>query len=454
MNYAVGSYYTRFYHYGRGNRLSVMRRSDIKRHTIYLMAFCVIIFILICIFTRHKIESYRITDNNRSGVVWSDTLSNSASNLSSLKPMDSEIERFRDKWEIKGISLAVTRHDSLLYAKGYGWADEEAGIPMETSSMMRIASASKLVTAAAIMKLVDKGRLSLDSKVFGEKGILNDTAFSNSVRDKRIFDITVDHLLQHKGGFTLGAGDPMFNTADIMEVKRLKTPPTSQQLVRIVLGRRLGFTPGSGRRYSNFGYMLLSLVIERITGRSYWDYVKEEVLEPAGAFRFRPATNYYTQRHPDETRYYGPDTVKVKEFNGSGRMVDRVYGGSNVNGLMGAGGWIASASDFARFVSSIDGDPGVKDILSAESVRLMTFHDGEDKQTRGWTDSDGKGKWTRTGTLGSTHALVIRYPDGECWVMTTNSGVWTGHNFSRDMTRLVERLRQRYSAMLPSRDLW
>ena len=122
----------------------------------------------------------------------------------------------------------------------------------------------------------------------------------------------------------------MFNTADIMEVKRLKTPPDNNQLTKIVLGRRLGFNPGSGRRYSNFGYMLLSLAIEKTTGKSYWDYVSDEILRPAGAYRFRPATNYYTQRHPDETKYYGPDTVKIKEYNGSGRKVDRVYGGSGI----------------------------------------------------------------------------------------------------------------------------
>ena len=52
-----------------------------------------------------------------------------------------------------------------------------------------------------------------------------------------------------------------------------------RSLTKIVLGRRLGFTPGAGRRYSNFGYMLLSLVIERVTDMNYWDYIREAVLE-------------------------------------------------------------------------------------------------------------------------------------------------------------------------------
>ena len=417
------------------------------------MIFTVVMFILLFTFRRVP-EVAEPIKAKAGGIPWSDTLTNKASDIPALISMDNEIERFRNKWEIKGISLAITRHDSLLYAKGYGWADMENEKPMETSSIMRIASASKLITAVAIMHLIEQGKMSLDSKVFGDQGILNDTAFTNAMRDPRMPDITVDHLLQHKGGFTLGAGDPMFNTVDIMDVKHLKTPPSNPELVKIVLGRRLGFQPGSGRRYSNFGYMLLSLCIEKVTGKSYWDYVTEEILKPAGAHKFRPATNYYTQRHPYETRYYGPDTVKVREFNGSGRMVDRVYGGSNVNGLLGAGGWVTSASDLARVVASIDGDPRVKDILKPASVQAMVARDDEDKQTRGWSESDGKGKWSRTGTLGSTHALIVRFPQGDCWVMTTNSGVWTGHNFSRDMMRLIERLRQRYSGDLPRHNLW
>lgn len=430
-----------------------MKRSDIRNNTIALMCFTIVAFIAIMVFRRLP-ESGIQSNKDTNKVLWSDTLGNSSSDITALTGMDREIERFKDKWEVKGISLAVTRHDSLIYAKGYGWADKEASVKMSPTSIMRIASASKLITGVAIMKLCEQGKLKLESRIFGETGILNDTAYTNSMRDPRMADITVDDLLQHKGGFTLGAGDPMFNTVDIMDVKHLKTPPTSPELVKIVLGRRLGFTPGSGRRYSNFGYMLLSLVIERVTGQNYWDYVRKEILEPIGAYKFRPGTNYYEQRHPDETKYYGPDTVKIREYNGSGRMVDRVYGGSNINGLLGAGGWVTSAADLARVVASIDGDPGVKDILSAESIRKMTYRDDEDKQTRGWSESDGKGKWTRTGTLGSTHVLVTRFPDGECWVMMTNSGVWTGHNFSKDMARLIDRLRLKYADSFPGRNLW
>ncbi len=434
-----------------------MKRSDIRKGTVKLVGFSLAVFIiihLVYVLRLHSCSPEGRGAGNRESAYWSDTLVNSMSQVPDLVPMDKEIERFMQKWEIKGISLAVTRHDSLLYAKGYGWADRQAGQQMDASSIMRMASASKLVTAVGIMKLCEEGKLSLDTKVFGEEGILNDTSYTNAMRDPRMKDITIDHLLRHKGGFTLGAGDPMFNTKDIMAVKKLTTPPTNEELTRIVLGRRLGFTPGAGRRYSNFGYMLLSLVIERVTGKSYWDFVREEVLEPAGAYQFRPATNYYSERHAKEVRYYPPDNELVEEFNGSGRMVERVYGGSNVNGLLGAGGWLASASDLARLVAAIDGEPGVENILSQESIKALTTYDEEDNMSRGWSEVSPKGKWTRTGTLSSTHALIERFPEGDCWVILTNSGVWTGHHFSRDLERLVERLRGRYGDKMPERNLW
>lgn len=434
-----------------------MNRKDIKRGVsiVFLTAIVCTAIVFMMAFRHQKTEMPEeeiltvAVDTD-----WSDRLTNELSDAPGLEKMDREIERFIGRWNIKGLSLAVTRNDSLLYAKGYGMADVEEGREMTPQNIMRLASASKLVTAIAIMRLVEDGKLSLGSKVFGPEGLLSDSAYTAAIKDPRLFDVTVDHLLQHKGGFGLGAGDPMFNTKDIIAARHLDGPPTNEELTEIVLGRRIAFTPGQGFRYSNFGYMLLSLVIERVTGRGYWDYVTEEVLHPAGCYRFRPATNYYADRSEDEVHYYGPDNDPVEEYNGSGRMVERVYGGSNVNGLVGAGGWCASASDLARLVAATDKYPHVSNIISNESIDSLTAYAKEGRISRGWSEIDENGKWRRTGTLSSTHTLIERFPNGECWVMITNSGVWTGHNFSRDMTKLISNLRPRYSTLFPSRDLW
>ena len=385
---------------------------------------------------------------------WHDTLSNKASTFAALEPMDRKISRFMDKWDLRGMSVAVTRHDSLIFAKGYGWSNAEFGIPLEANMVMRIASSSKLITAVAVMKLCEEGRLSLDSKVFGEKGVLNDTIYSNVISDERLYDLTVDHLLVHKGGFSGRAGDPMFNIKDIMTSNGLSEAPRGSELARAVLRRRLAAAPGEMRRYSNFGYMLLSLVVEKVVGKDYWDYVASDLLGDVCTGGFYPATNYLSERYDCESQYYAPDTVLVEEYNGSGKMVPRVYGGTDVYGLMGAGGWLASAPAIARLVAVIDGDSRVPDILSASSIAKMTEYDEECPACRGWSHIEKDGSWLRTGTLYSAHSFVKHFPDGECWVITTNTGVWIGHNFVRQFVQLVDMLRADYGAVMPKQNLW
>ena len=385
---------------------------------------------------------------------WHDTLSNKASTFAALEPMDRKISRFMDKWDLRGMSVAVTRHDSLIFAKGYGWSNAEFGIPLEANMVMRIASSSKLITAVAVMKLCEEGRLSLDSKVFGEKGVLNDTIYSNVISDERLYDLTVDHLLVHKGGFSGRAGDPMFNIKDIMTSNGLSEAPRGSELARAVLRRRLAAAPGEMRRYSNFGYMLLSLVVEKVVDKDYWDYVTCDLLGDVCTGGFYPATNYMSERYDCESQYYAPDTVLVEEYNGSGKMVPRVYGGTDVYGLMGAGGWLASAPAIARLVTVIDGDSRVPDILSASSIAKMTEYDEECPACRGWSHIEKDGSWMRTGTLYSAHSFVKHFPDGECWVITTNTGVWIGHNFVRQFVQLVDMLRADYGAVMPKQNLW
>lgn len=433
-----------------------MRKSDIRKTTIYIILFCIAAFAAMALYSSLRTgESEKHVNRERRGKQWSDTISNKASNHPPLEPMEQEIMRFMSRWNIRGMSLAVSRGDRLLYTKGFGWADAEEGTHMEANSRMRIASASKLLTAAAVMKLVEQGKLSMDTRVFGPQGVLNSPAIE-AAYDKRVFDITVGQLLRHQGGFTLGAGDPMFNTVEIMKAKKLSKAPTNDELIGIVLQRRLGFQPGAGRKYSNFGYMLLSKVIEKRSGTTYWDFVQRELLEPAGITSIVPATNYYEERHPGEVKYYSPDAELVEDIRTPGLKVDRCYGGANINGLMGAGGWVASAADLCRFVAAIDGDSKLPDVLRPESVRAMTVPDKDEagKQCLGWTESDPSGKWSRSGTLSSAHALIERFPDGECWVITMNTGIWTGFRFNRDMSRLVERLRGKYSTLMPNQDLF
>lgn len=100
-------------------------------------------------------------------VCLNEILSNELSDTSSLSGLDARIASYMRQWCLRGASLAIMRGDSLLYAKGYGWADEEAGVKMAPTNIMRVASVSKLLTATGIMMLQERGKLTLADTVFG-----------------------------------------------------------------------------------------------------------------------------------------------------------------------------------------------------------------------------------------------------------------------------------------------
>ena len=367
--------------------------------------------------------------------------------------LDSYIERFMRRWEIKGGSLAVMKDGRLIYSKGYGWADEEKGIPMSPGHIMRIASLSKLITATAIMQLCERRVLSLEDRVFGDGGILDCPQFSR-IRDKRARSITVEHLLRHEAGFTMHRGDPMFTTRSIIIREGLDTVPDMDRIIEYALGDRLGYTPGTGFRYSNLGYLILTKIVEVCSGMDYEEYCQENILHPAGCYDMHLARNLYEDRYPNEVRYYETHEAEpVPAFDNSGDTLWRSYGGSNIEGLLGAGAWVASPAEFVRFTASIDGDPSVPDVISPESVRMMTADPDHPYRPIGWVRAGEHSDWSRTGTLAGTSALVKRQSNGYIWMFATNTSSWKGSRFTKDIDRMYRTASSRI-AEWPARDLY
>ena len=386
-------------------------------------------------------------------VYLNDTLTNSLSDIPEVAGLDKKVKSFMREWQIKGASLAIMRNDSLLYAKGYGWADEEEEIPMEPSHILRMASVSKLITATGIMVLQDRDSLSIKDTVFGSSGILNDSLFNSIIKDRNHHKITVEHLLRHQGGFYR---DPLFSSRDVMHQMQLETPPVKEDFYRLVLRHNLRFMPGEWQKYSNFGYLLLSEIIEKVSGKPYEQFIKEDVLRPAGCFDMHIAGSYYSDRRENEVRYYTHEGEGkyIEEYTDSGIMVERCYGGNNIPLLSGAGAWCGSPAEIARLVASIDGRPETTDILSAEAVAQMTEYFDKDTYSLGWNDTDPSKGWSRTGTLAGTSALVKYFPDGECWILITNTSTWRGPGLARFTDNLFRQCRELYSERLPRRNLF
>ena len=327
------------------------------------------------------------------------------------------------------------------------------GTRMQPGHILRMASVSKLVTAVGIMVLQDKGQLNIKDTVFGPSGILKDTLFTSLIKDRNYSKITVEHLLRHQGGFYR---DPVFSSRDVKHQLRLDKAPEKEDYYRLVLSHRLKFMPGTWQDYSNFGYILLSEIIETVSGMPYEEFMKKEVLAPAGCYDMHIAGNYYDDKRPNEVRYYTHegDGKYIEEFTDSGVMVERCYGGNNIPLLSGAGAWCGSPVEIARLVASIDGHPAVPDIISEESFRLMTEYFDTETFSLGWNDTNPAKGWSRSGTLSGTCALVRHYPDGECWTLITNTSTWKGPRQARYTEDLFRQCRELYSDKLPARNLF
>lgn len=360
--------------------------------------------------------------------------------------IDSTVTAYMNLHGIVGASIAVMRNDSLLYVRGYGWADKEAGQKMEPWHRMRIASVSKLVTAIGIMKMEEMGLLSLQDKPLAEGGVLHYLVPTH--HDARLDSVTVEHLLRHQAGFTTerGDGDPMFHVG----------MTDGDEACRTDLGKPLLYSPGTDQEYSNVGYYLLGVMIRRISGQSYGTWMKENVLNPMQCYNFDIAGNYCADRKEREVHYYMHPGAKTDEdFHGDGTPCEACYGGNNVTGVEGAGAWMSTAPELCRMVAGINIESGIYDLLDRRSVEEMTRYISKEIFSLGWLDTNEEGIWTRTGSFGGTTAMVKYFSaDGDCWVLLTNTSTCFGSKVAKYSSALIEELRGKYLGNLGKEDLF
>lgn len=366
-------------------------------------------------------------------------ISNDYSRDDNYEHIDRSVNYFMRYWGIKAASVAVARDNKLVFARAYGTADDIKGVPAEPYHKFRIASISKLVTATAIMKLYEENKLDLHDNVFGPGGLL-DRDYFRKPRDKRAADITVAHLLAHRGGWSHRYGDHMFMPHVVADFLGKKPPVATEDIIRFALDKRLHFAPGKGRSYSNLGYAILGLVIEDVSGMPYDEYCRKEIFEPLGIYDFKLAGNLYSEKDPLEVRYYEPlNAIRKKSIYASGAMVPAAYGGNDIEALGAAGAWITTAPDLVRFAMSVDGFDSGDDILTEHSVDFMTDRSNGFAPV-GWKGSTSNGYWWRTGSFPGTSAMIRRMPDGTIWAVLLNTSTWKSSMFTSDINIMMSRV--------------
>ncbi len=321
----------------------------------------------------------------------------------------------------------------LVYAEGYGFSDQAAKEKAKPETLFRIASVSKTITAVAVLKLVQEGKLGLDDRAFD---ILDDLCPpAGTTPDPRLGLITVKDLLRHSGGWvTAEAGDPQFASLQIAEALGTPSPPDARTVIRFMMGQPLQRDPGTWYSYSNFGYNVLGRIIEKKTGQSYESHTLGQVLLPAGIRRMRIGGTLKEQRAQGEGAYHAnPGEPLMDAVFPSLGQVPEAYGGWYHAVLDSHGGWIASAVDLLRFIRVVEGSGGQAKLLTDQTLATMTEYQGlpGDGQSPahyyalGWNvDNPGtpQEEWSHSGALsGSNATLLVRRVDGISYAVLFNS---------------------------------
>jgi len=339
--------------------------------------------------------------------------------VSQLSSFDSTVKTFMRDRSITAGQLAVTYKGRLVLARGYTWSADSA-LSVQPTSLFRIASISKPVTATAIMKLVQDGKLSLDTPI---TKILTLTPPSGQSADSRLPAVTIRRLLQHLGGWDRDvSGDPMFADAAVAKTFGTSLPVTQSQIMRYETGRKLDYAPGTKYSYSNYGYLLLGRVIEKVSGMSYRSYVQQKVLSPMGIGRMKLGRSAKANRATGEVPYYSKYTGTTV-LDGSGATVAAPYGSFNIENMDSHGGWLSTAVDLVRFGTIFDKTT----VLSSASIGKMWAKPATGASSDGswygfgWSvrpvsGGTGRNTW-HNGSLPGTYTLLVRTYSSMSWAI-------------------------------------
>ncbi len=170
--------------------------------------------------------------------------------------------------------LAIARNRVVILSRGYGSSDRFGRVPMHPNNPMAIGSCEKPITAAVVKQLARAGKLDLNASVFK----VLEVQPVGQIVDSRVWDVTIQHVLDHKAGWQ---GAPLDQAMQAARARGFKDNVTEIWL-RFLMAQRLKDAPGAKEEYSNFGYDVLRLLIARTTGRPVADYVRHELCRPYG----------------------------------------------------------------------------------------------------------------------------------------------------------------------------
>src|SRR5438093_2708826 len=248
--------------------------------------------------------------------------------------IEKAVANFMSANSIPGLSAAVVLEGDLRWSQGFGMADLENYSPATSSSLFRLGSISKPITATAVLQLWERGKLDLDAPV---------QKYCPAFQQKAS-PITSRELLGHLGGIRHYNRD---GKGDIPE-DSARHFASMEESLQIFAADPLVAKPGTKFNYSTYGYTLLGCVLEGAASQKYMDFVRENIFKPAGMVQTQ-ADDFFTII-PHRTRWYHKDKSEIVRNAG---VLDSSY-------KIPGGGLISSADDMARFEAAMLADKLVK----------------------------------------------------------------------------------------------
>jgi CubicO group peptidase (beta-lactamase class C family) len=299
--------------------------------------------------------------------------------------------------------VLVAERGIVVYSGGFGLADREAKLPYTPNTPSCLASLSKPITAVALMMLVEKGLVGFDSRL---SQLL--PGFSPSMGA-----VTVRQLLTHTSGVPdypdLGADHPGVTNAEILAALRRVTAPV--------------FSPGLKYQYSNSGYVLLSLIIENLSGTTLPQFLAARIFKPLGM------SSTFVLTSPDE------------KHAGVARGYERNGGVNDYEGMStGDGGVYSTVNDLLRFDQALYEDSLVRRETLAIAFRPAQVREGSTTYGFGWNignDSSGLKVWHQGNTAGFRAFMERRLSRRITVIMLTNGGDTNRMKLNDEIQRIL-----------------
>jgi len=353
--------------------------------------------------------------------------------------------RFMKRNHIPNASFGVLNGDGkLILARGYtnphAVPQGDPLVEATPCTRFRIASLSKPITAIATLHLKEHG-----SRHLLERKVHSIVAFPSGLHPlSPVYRITVEHLLSHLSGWDDEVFHPCRSDVEIADEYDIALPVTRRDIINYTLTQEsLKSLPGTEHHYSNFNYMLLSQIIENVSGVSYERYVRSNILNPVGAFHTHRALTRLRDRQVDEVRYYSasddlagvcssPDppwdtapldlqyrpnqfvkwVLSSNEHLEGRHCVYAPYGRFNLRNYWGAAAWISCAPDLLRIAREVTVNRNHRlNLLKPKSLYDM-FTPRLQGYGLGWRIGRFfPGSRSHTGHLNGTRALLFLFPD-------------------------------------------